>query len=58
MEHLKEVPSMDGLELSSLVSTTEPYFMGDESTAQYRIAVMDYGVKKHFVEFNPTGMFL
>lgn len=46
MEHLKEVPSMDGLELSSLVSTTEPYFMGDESTAQYRIAVMDYGVKK------------
>lgn len=46
MEHLKEVPSMAGLELSSVVSTKEPYFMGDEATAHYRIAVMDYGIKK------------
>ena len=46
MEHLKEVPNMAGLELSSVVSTKEPYFMGDETTAQYRIAVMDYGIKK------------
>ncbi len=46
MEHLKEVPNMAGLELSSVVSTKEAYFMGDESTAQYRIAVMDYGIKK------------
>lgn len=46
MEHLKEVPNMDGLELSSIVCTKESYFMGDESTARYRIAVMDYGIKK------------
>ncbi|HAK77367.1 MAG TPA: carbamoyl phosphate synthase small subunit [Runella sp.] len=46
MEHLKEVPNMAGLELSSVVSTKVPYFMGDETTAQYRIAVMDYGIKK------------
>ncbi|MFN4144537.1 MAG: glutamine-hydrolyzing carbamoyl-phosphate synthase small subunit [Runella sp.] len=45
-EYLKEVPSMEGLELSSVVSTSSPYFMGDESTAKYRIAVMDYGIKK------------
>jgi len=46
MEHLKEVPNMAGLELSSVVSTKEPYFMGEEATAHYRIAVMDYGIKK------------
>jgi carbamoyl-phosphate synthase small subunit len=46
MERLKEVPNMDGLELSSVVSTKEAYFMGDESTAHYRVAVMDYGIKK------------
>lgn len=46
MERLKEVPNMDGLELSSVVSTKEPYLMGDEATAERRIAVMDYGIKK------------
>lgn len=45
-EHLLDVPSMDGLELSSIVSTKDVYFMGDEATAKYRIAVMDYGIKK------------
>lgn len=45
-EHLLDVPSMDGLELSSIVSTKNVYFMGDEATAKYRIAVMDYGIKK------------
>lgn len=46
MEQLKKVPNMDGLELSSVVCTKESYFMGDESTARYRVAVMDYGIKK------------
>jgi carbamoyl-phosphate synthase small subunit len=46
MERLKDVPNMDGLELSSTVSTTTAYFVGHESTAKYRIAVMDYGIKK------------
>lgn len=45
-ERLRDVPSMDGLELSSIVSTKDVYFMGDEATAKYRIAVMDYGIKK------------
>ena len=45
-ERLKEVPSMDGLELSSIVSTQESYFMGDESQGRYKIAVLDYGIKK------------
>ncbi len=46
MAELKKVPSMDGLELSSQVTTSEPYFMGNESASKWRIAVMDYGIKK------------
>jgi carbamoyl-phosphate synthase small subunit len=41
---LKKVPSMKGLELSSVISTKEPYYVGDEN-AQWRVAVMDYGIK-------------
>lgn len=48
LEEVKKVPSMDGLELSSLVSTQEPYFLGDES-ATYKVAVLDLGVKKNIL---------
>lgn len=41
---LAEVPSMEGLELSSFVSTKEPYFVGDEN-AEHKVAVLDIGVK-------------
>jgi len=45
---LDEVPSMDGLELSSQVSTTEVYNFGDED-ATLRLAVLDLGVKKNIL---------
>jgi carbamoyl-phosphate synthase small subunit len=45
---LDEVPSMDGLELSSQVSTTETYTFGSED-AKYRVAVLDLGVKKNIL---------
>ncbi len=45
---LKEVPSMEGLELSSLVSTKEAYEMGDPNAAK-RVALLDLGVKKNIV---------
>jgi carbamoyl-phosphate synthase small subunit len=47
-KRLAEVPSMDGLELSSKVSTTETYTFGEE-TATYRVAVLDLGVKKNIL---------
>jgi carbamoyl-phosphate synthase small subunit len=37
---------MEGLELSSKVTTPIPYFYGDPA-AKYRVAVMDFGVKKN-----------
>jgi carbamoyl-phosphate synthase small subunit len=45
---LDKVPDMDGLELASTVSTKEVYEVGD-STASLKVAVMDYGVKKHIL---------
>jgi carbamoyl-phosphate synthase small subunit len=45
---LEEVPSMDGLELASKVSTTSSYELGDEKSS-LRIAVLDFGVKKNIL---------
>ena len=45
---LNAVPSMAGLELSSKVSTKEPYFFG-EPDATYKVAVLDIGVKKNIL---------
>ncbi|MCU0430398.1 MAG: glutamine-hydrolyzing carbamoyl-phosphate synthase small subunit [Cytophagaceae bacterium] len=46
---VKKVPSMKGLELSSVVSTKEPYFVGD-SSAPLKVAVLDLGVKKSILD--------
>lgn len=45
---LKEVPSMDGLELSSKVSTKESYEVKAEDSL-YKISLVDFGVKKNIV---------
>lgn len=47
-KRLVEVPSMEGLELSSKVCTKEPYFVGNEN-ADYKVAVLDLGVKKNIL---------
>jgi carbamoyl-phosphate synthase small subunit len=39
---------MDGLELASVVSTSETYTLGDEDS-KLRIAVLDFGVKKNIL---------
>jgi carbamoyl-phosphate synthase small subunit len=46
---LGKVPSMDGLELASLVSTQEVYHMGDPN-ASIRIAVLDFGIKRNIIK--------
>lgn len=47
-EKLAQVPDMNGLELASKVSTTEPYFFGDES-ATYKISALDLGIKTNIL---------
>ena len=55
---LSEVPSMEGLELSSSVSTKESYFVGDED-AEIRVAVLDLGVKRNILKcLTDRGCFL
>jgi carbamoyl-phosphate synthase small subunit len=46
---LDEVPGMEGLELASIVTTEEPYTMGDEN-ARIRIAVLDFGTKRNILQ--------
>jgi len=47
-QQLQQVPSMNGLDLASVVSTTEAYTLGDP-TSSIRIAVLDFGVKKNIL---------
>jgi carbamoyl-phosphate synthase small subunit len=46
---LDEVPSMAGLELSSIVSTKESYEAGD-SHAGIKVAALDLGIKKNILQ--------
>ena len=46
---LSKVPSMDGLELASVVSTNNVYHIGDPN-ATIRIAVLDFGVKRNIIQ--------
>lgn len=47
-KRLAATPGMAGLELSSQVTTREPYFIGNPD-AKIKIAVMDFGVKKNIL---------
>lgn len=46
---LKKVPSMDGLELASKVSTNAAYEYG-KSNKDYKVAVLDFGTKKNILD--------
>lgn len=45
---LNKVPSMAGLELASVVSTKEPYCLGNPDS-KLRVAVLDFGVKRNIL---------
>lgn len=47
-QKLTKTPSMEGLELASKVSTSEPYFVGEEDSP-LRVAVLDLGVKQNIL---------
>jgi len=46
---LSKCPDMAGLELASVVSTDKEYELGDPNAA-IKVAVLDFGVKKHILE--------
>ncbi len=45
---LANVPSMQGLELASKVSTKKPYFYGNEN-AKIKVSALDIGIKKNIL---------
>ncbi len=45
---LAKVPSMEGLELSSKVSTKKPYYFGHPES-KYRVSALDLGIKKNIL---------
>jgi carbamoyl-phosphate synthase small subunit len=55
---LEKCPSMEGLELSSTVSTSESYFYGEESASK-RLAVLDLGCKTNILRsFAERGCYM
>lgn len=46
---LAKVPSMDGLELASTVSTETTYELGDIHS-KIKVAVLDFGIKQHILQ--------
>jgi carbamoyl-phosphate synthase small subunit len=48
LAQVNKVPSMEGLELSSKVSTPKTYYVGS-ADASKRVAVLDFGVKKNIL---------
>ena len=46
---LDKVPNMEGLELASVVSTKHTYTVG-KPEAKYKIAALDYGIKKNILD--------
>tara|TARA_Y100001968_G_C19417610_1_gene749845 strand:- start:1044 stop:2180 length:1137 start_codon:yes stop_codon:yes gene_type:complete len=55
---LKKVPSMEGLELSSSVSTKETYCLGNKES-EIKVAVLDLGVKNNILNcLTDRGVYL
>jgi carbamoyl-phosphate synthase small subunit len=48
LNELNNVPSMEGLELSSKVSTQQTYYLGNPEASK-RVAVLDFGIKKNIL---------
>lgn len=48
LKMVKDIPSMDGLELSSKVATTTIYDSGNPE-AEIKVALIDFGVKKNII---------
>jgi carbamoyl-phosphate synthase small subunit len=47
-QQLADVPDMNGLELASKVSTSEPYYFGNEN-AKFKVSALDLGIKKNIL---------
>ena len=49
-ERLDDVPNMEGLELASAVSTKEAYTFGEPQGSRFRVAALDFGIKRNILK--------
>lgn len=49
LDMVKSQKGMEGSDLASEVTTKMPYFFGDQKNKKYRVAVLDFGVKKNIL---------
>ena len=58
IKELSKLPSMEGLELASKVSTKEPYYYGNQD-AEFKVAALDLGVKTNILKnLSDRGLFI
>ena len=58
IKELGVLPSMEGLELASKVSTKEPYYYGNQD-AEFKVATLDLGVKTNILKhLSDRGLFI
>ena len=53
LEEVRNLPSMQGLDLVSLVAggrSTQPYFFAEQKDRRFRLAVLDFGIKTSILE--------
>lgn len=50
IEEVLQIPSMAGLDLTSFVTTTKPYIYS-KTSKKYKIAVLDFGVKRNILKY-------
>ena len=58
IKELGKLPSMEGLELASKVSTKEPYYYGNQD-AEFKVATLDLGVKTNILKhLSDRGLYI
>lgn len=56
LERVRSIPSMTGQDLATVVTTTKPYVFGSTEGKRYKIAVLDFGVKRAILRYlNESG---
>ncbi len=59
IKKIKEIPEMEGLNLTQEVACQDPYSVGDEKNAKYKIVALDFGIKNNIIrQFNNLDCFV
>lgn len=57
LEEVRSLPSMEGLDLASIAGTRESYEFGEQKGKAFRVAVLDFGVKRSILRLLEKSAF-